>query len=110
MTEAFSSQLASYKRLLDLWKIDAENFNTKKKLTSCFRRIIGMGVATGGVWTGNIRALRHVLAMRCSEAAEEEICHVFTRIADMMIRDLPSLFGDFKPDPRGFFKPKYPKV
>jgi thymidylate synthase (FAD) len=110
MKEAFDHQLRCYKELLETWKIDEGNFATKKKLTSCFRRIIGMGVATGGIWTGNLRALRHVIAMRASEAAEEEICHVFTRIADYMTKDLPSLFGDFKKDRRGFFAPKYPKV
>lgn len=110
LEEAFKSQLQIYKRLLDLWQIDEKNFASKKALTSCFRRIIGMGVATGGVWTGNVRALRHVLAMRCSEHAEEEIQHVFTRIAKMMILELPALFGDFERDKRGFFKPTYPKV
>lgn len=110
LRNAFDHQLKVYKKLLDLWKIDEGNFASKKALTSCFRRIIGMGVATGGIWTGNVRALRHVLAMRCSEHAEEEIQHVFTRIAEMMVKDLPSLFGDFEKDKRGYFKPTYPKV
>ncbi len=65
-----------------------------------------MGCSTGGWWTGNLRALRHVIAMRASEHAEEEIQHVFRRIGDMMIEKLPELFGDFAPN----YIPSYPKV
>jgi thymidylate synthase (FAD) len=109
---AFEQQLESYKALCKIWGIEGDTlpFSEKKKLTSMFRRIVGMGVQTGGVWTGNLRALRHVIAMRASDAAEEEINHVFTRIAEMMIEDLPSIFGDFKKTPRGGYAPTYPKV
>lgn len=100
-----------YGRLLAVWDMDAtdKNFHYKKVVTSCLRRIVPLGVATGGVWTGNVRALRHVLAMRCSPAAEEEIAHVFTRIAEEMKETQPLLFGDFE-NGSGYYKPKYPKV
>jgi len=108
--KSFEQQYENYKELSDLWELDTtSSFGIKKKITSCIRRIIGMGVSTGGVWTGNVRALRHVLAMRCSEHAEEEICHVFTRICEYLVEKEPLLFGDFeKVD--GFFQPKYKKV
>lgn len=100
-----------YGFLLDVWNMDESNkdFSYKKKVTSCLRRIVPLGVATGGVWTGNVRALRHVLAMRCSPAAEEEIAHVFTRVADSLVADQPLLFGDFS-KPKGYYEPKYSKV
>lgn len=109
---AFQLQSTLYRELLDIWSMNDtdKNFAYKKRITSCLRRIIGMGVATGGVWTGNVRALRHVLTMRCDEAAEEEIQHVFTRIAKMMIASEPMLFGDFKPNEKGFIRPGYVKV
>lgn len=96
--------------LTETWRIDElKNFKVKKVLTSMFRRLIGMGVSTGGVWTINARALRHILAMRASTHAEEEILHVFSRVADIMIADEPLLFGDFQKTENGWV-PKYPKV
>ena len=86
------------------------NFHYKKTITSMMRRLVGMGVATGGVWTGNIRALRHVIAMRCSAAAEEEILHVFSRVVVMIKEKEPLMFGDFEKNDKGFWVPKYAKV
>jgi thymidylate synthase (FAD) len=93
---AFRHQEECYKQLLDIWDMDegSKNFDYKKKVTSCMRRIVGMGVATGGVWTGNFRALRHVLASRTSPHAEEEMIHVFSRIAKYMVDHEPMVFGD----------------
>ncbi len=104
-------QMADDQRYLaDLWGIEDMPFSEKKRLTSAFRRLIGMGVSTGGIWTGNLRALRHVIALRCNEHAEEEIAHVFTEIGKHMVDAEPMLFGDFKQDDQGFWRPKYPKV
>lgn len=108
--QAFESQEVFYTDLLNAWSMDdVKDFATKKKLTSAFRRIIGLGVATSGVWTGNVRALRHVFAMRCSPAAEEEMVHVFSKIVEQMKEAEPLLFGDFT-DEDGSWKPKYEKV
>lgn len=110
---AFCQMAENYADLLDIWKMDEgnKNFHYKKRVTSCLRRIIGMGVATGGVWTGNLRALRHVIALRANEpTAEEEIFHVFSRIGAYMIEQETSLFGDFQTDDCGSLVPKYKKV
>lgn len=109
--DAFSQMQQWNLDLCNLWKIEEmTDFTQKKKLTSMFRRIIGMGVSTGGVWTLNARSARHILAMRGSVHAEEEIYDVFNRIAEIMIADEPLLFGDFKKDEAGSWVPKYPKV
>jgi flavin-dependent thymidylate synthase len=110
--QAFTHQEEIYEKLVNLWELDnpKANFAYKKYMTSCFRRIIGLGVATGGVWTGNLRALRHVITMRAEAAAEEEICYVFSKIAKMMVAHEPHFFGDFEQTPEGFWKPKYRKV
>ena len=111
LKQAFEGAQKHYIDLCNLWKIEEmKDFTQKKKLTSMFRRIIGMGVSTGGVWTINARAMRHILAMRGSVHAEEEIYDVFHRIAEIMIADEPLLFGDFTKDVCGSWVPKYPKV
>ena len=74
------------------------------------RRIIGMGVATGGVWTGNLRAVRHVLSVRVDAAAEEEIAYVFSLVLKRMIEEEPHIFADFEQTEDGFWKPIYWKV
>ena len=100
---------------MKIWEMDEsdKNFSYKKKMTSCLRRIIPMGIATGGVWTGNLRALRHVIALRTEPAAEEEIFYVFSRIAGIMIEKENFVFKDFEKRDAGHsggFVPKYPKV
>lgn len=109
---AFEEQEQSYRVLEAVWDMDEgdKNFDYKKKVTSMMRRIIGLGVATGGVWSGNVRALRHVITMRCEPWAEEEMLHVFGRIALRMKEQEPMLFGDFYQDDQGFWRPKYKKV
>jgi thymidylate synthase (FAD) len=94
--DAFRHQEEIYGKLLSVWDMDSteKNFAYKKRVTSCLRRIVGMGVATGGVWTGNLRALRHVIGMRADPSAEEEIFYVFSRIARIMFYDEPLVFQD----------------
>ncbi len=110
---SFDGQRDMYKALEEIWKAELapeSKFKAKKEITSMMRRTIGMGCATGGVWTGNIRALRHVMTMRCEPAAEEEILHVFSRIAQEMLSKEPMLIGDFAKDEHGYWRPKYRKI
>lgn len=103
----------NYAALQSVWASELapkSTFHGKKHITSMMRRIIPMGVATGGVWTMNLRAVRHIIALRASEAAEEEILFIFSRIAKMMVENEPMLFGDFAQDDKGFWIPKYKKV
>jgi len=113
LAHAFSDQERAYRFLESVWRDELapeSKFAAKKQITSMMRRIVGLGVATGGVWSGNIRALRHVIAMRASAEAEEEMLHVFGRVAKMIRDKEPLLFGDFEQTPEGFWKPKYRKV
>jgi len=108
--KAFSQMEQNYQELLDIWDFESlQKFKDKKKLTSLFRRIIGMGVATGGVWTGNLRALRHIFTMRCDPAAEEEICYIASMMLQVMMEAEPAVFGDFHLED-GYWKPTYRKV
>ncbi len=104
---------AGYKALCKIWADELapeSKFKDKKAITSMLRRIIPLGVATGGVWSGNLRALRHIFAMRCSPEAEEEILLVASLMLKAMIQAEPLFFGDFHCDENGFWKPKYAKV
>lgn len=111
-TKAFKEAEENYVHLMEIWGEELapdSPFKDKKNVTSMMRRVVPMGVATGGVWTMNIRSVRHVMAMRASPAAEEEILHVFSRIVKVMIESEPMLCGDFH-QVDGFWAPKYPKV
>lgn len=110
---AFKQMENNYTLLCQLWEEEiapGSKFSQKKQLTSMFRRIIGMGVATGGIWTMNIRALRHIIALRSHPAAEEEIAYVMGKIGKTMVEEETRLFGDFEQDSYGFWVPRYPKV
>ena len=109
----FGQTERNYQELQDIWASElapTSGFHGKKQITSMMRRIIPMGVATGAVYSLNMRALRHIIALRASEAAEEEILHVFCRVAKLMIESEPMLFGDFTQDEQGYMRPKYSKV
>jgi len=112
LTAQFESQEKMVETFADIWKEELapdSTFHAKKVLTSAFRRGIGMGVATGGVWTLNLRALRHVIALRTDAGAEEEIVHVFKKVGKIMIAQVPEIFGDFK-EVDGSLIPEYWKV
>lgn len=84
-------------KLAKIFDIDNLNsFSQKKILTSSFRRIAPDGLATGIVLTFNMRALRHVIAMRTSVHAETEIRKVFNKVFDIAIVKWPFIFQDFK--------------
>lgn len=90
--EAFQQWMAGHFRLDD----DGVPFHEKKHKTSFMRRFAPDGVATGLVWTANIRALRHTIEMRTDPGAEEEIRLVFGKIAEIMRAEAPALFGDYQ--------------
>jgi thymidylate synthase (FAD) len=68
----------------------------KKHKTSFMRRFAPDGVATGVVWTANIRTLRHTVEARTDPGAEEEIRLVFSKIGELMRAEAPALFGDYE--------------
>ncbi len=112
LTAQFNSQETMMAAFALIWEDELapeSTFHAKKVLTSAFRRGIGMGIATGGVWSLNARALRHVIALRTEEGAEEEIVHVYKKVGRLMIEAIPELFGDFK-EVDGVFVPEYWKV
>lgn len=84
------------KELAKIFDIDnIKEFSRKKVLTSSFRRIAPDGLATAIMWTMNIRTARHLIQIRTSRHAEEEIRLVFDQVAALMVEKYPSMFSDF---------------
>ena len=102
------------KELMDIFAEEmAGNFDVKKKLTSAFRRLAPIGLATGIIATFNIRADRHIIAQRTSRHAEEEIRLVGNQMMDILNTLCPALFADFSRemvDGLWEYVPKYEKV
>ncbi|MGH3344097.1 MAG: FAD-dependent thymidylate synthase [Carbonactinosporaceae bacterium] len=84
-------------------------FSEKKHRTSFMRRFAPEGVATGLVWSANVRTLRHTIEARTAPGAEEEIRLVFGKIAATMREECPVLFGDYEVE-GGAWVPSWRKV
>ncbi len=104
--EAFQQWLAGHFGLDD----DDVKMHEKKHKTSFMRRFAPDGVATGLVWTANIRSLRHTIEARTDPGAEEEIRLVFGKIGAIMRAEAPALFGDYQVADDGAWVPGWRKV
>ena len=71
-------------------------FAVKKKVTSAMRRLAPIGLATNIIATYNHRTLRHVIQMRTSRHAEEEVRLVFGMVAEVCLSRWPNLYQDMK--------------
>ncbi len=89
LLEGVQRELAS---IFDIENI--KQFHTKKQLTSLFRRLAPIGLGTSIMVTGSLRAWRHIIELRTSEAAEEEIRIVLGEIATVCLREYPNVFQD----------------
>ncbi|MGI8429493.1 MAG: FAD-dependent thymidylate synthase [Solirubrobacteraceae bacterium] len=89
---------------------DGVPFAVKKEITSALRRLAPIGLSTDIIWTANVRTLRHVIEMRTSTGAEEELRIVFDQVAEMMCAEAPSLFQDFSRAGDGSWVPEFRKV
>lgn len=90
-------------------KLDEMKFSEKKKYTSAMRRVAPIGLATTIGATFNMRALRHVVAMRTTKGAEAEIRLVVDDLMDICRHKWPAFFADFERTDEGWI-PKYEKV
>lgn len=72
-----------------------KDFEVKKKLTSAFRRVAPIGLATGIGISFNLRALRWIIEQRTSRHAEEEIRLAFGMVAEDAFKRWPLMFQDF---------------
>jgi thymidylate synthase (FAD) len=99
------------KELARIHDIDnMKDFKAKKKLTSAFRRLAPIGLTTAIVVTANHRAWRHIISMRCSEHAEEEICKVIRMVAEQLKQAYPNIYQDMTLNEDGTVTFENPKV
>jgi thymidylate synthase (FAD) len=89
---------------------DETKMHEKKAKTSFMRRFAPEGLATGLVWTANVRTLRHTIEARTDQGAEEEIRLVFGKIGELMRAEAPALFGDYTVTEDGTWIPGWRKV
>ncbi|MBN2311010.1 MAG: FAD-dependent thymidylate synthase [Candidatus Hydrogenedentes bacterium] len=75
---------------------EEKSFDRKKKLTSAFRRLAPIGLATTIGWSCNFRSLRHVIETRTAPDAEEEIRLVFGKVYEVVKDRYPNLMGDYE--------------
>ena len=95
-------------RLAKIYQIDErKSFAMKKKLTSAFRRVAPIGLATCIVFSMNLRTARHLIPLRTSRHAEEEIRLVFSQIAETLVERFPHIFQDFHSRRIGGYKEWY---
>ena len=97
ISEATLEQLEQVQReLAETFAIDEETaFTIKKQLTSAFRRVAPLGLATTVGWSCNFRSLRHVIEVRTAPDAEEELRLVFGKVYETVKSRYPNLFSDY---------------
>jgi thymidylate synthase (FAD) len=106
--KAFEQDEENITELSKLFNLEDEaNFSAKKKLTSAMRRLAPMGLTTNIIFTSNQRNFRHMIGLRTSSGAEEEIRQVFALIAETLENMYPSMYQDMKPRPGDFGFPEY---
>jgi thymidylate synthase (FAD) len=112
--EAVRKSEEAQQRMADVLAIEGRPFHEKKVLTSAMRRVAPDGLATTIIWSANARTLRWVIEARTEPGAEVEIRLVFGKVAEIMKKEAPHLFGDFKaiplPDGTSQWKPEHSKV
>ncbi|MGH3087050.1 MAG: FAD-dependent thymidylate synthase, partial [Rubrobacteraceae bacterium] len=70
--------------------------DARKKVQQTARSLLPNETEAPMVWTGNIRALRHVIEMRADAHAESEIRNLALRVFLCLYKADPILFGDYE--------------
>ncbi len=77
--------------------LDAEyRTDARKKVQQTARSLLPNETEAPMVFTGNVRALRHIVEMRADEHAESEIRTLAVRLFLCLVRTDPILFGDYQ--------------
>ncbi len=91
---------SAYIKLVDglLAKLEhVEDKTLRRKIArQAARSVLPNATETKIFVTANARALRHFIELRCNEHAETEIRIVAAAVLDVLQRDAPNLFGDYK--------------
>lgn len=80
---------------------EMSDFGIKKKITSAMRRFAPYGVRTHIMFSANHRAIRHIISVRNSSHAEEEVDRVFQDLGQQMKDRYPAIYQDMIPNEAG---------
>lgn len=84
-----------YLKLVELSGLkEFKDFSRKKVMTSALRRVLPEGRANAIFFSANHRAMRHIIEMRTSLAAEEEIRVLFYAVFVEMRKRFPAIYAD----------------
>lgn len=99
--EDMAYDLYRYRRWIEAYRtkypqLDGEsNTEWRKRLLSAARRVLPNWVEAPIVITGNVRAWRHVLFMRCAKSADVAIRRAMVPVLKVLQNTVPELFADF---------------
>lgn len=92
--EEFERAALLQEKLSTLFDLDNPDmqFAEKKEKTSAMRRLAPLGLGTTIGWSANVREIMHVINMRTSDAAEEEMRIVFGMVKEIMQKECSNVF------------------
>lgn len=96
MTLAQQTYISLVENLLLFYQNVTDKTHRRKLAREAARSVLPNATETKIVVSGNIRAWRTMLELRCSEGAEREIRRLGIEILNVMKRESPSAFSDFE--------------
>lgn len=100
--KAFSNAEACVSEVGTILSIDElKNFNVKKAITSAMRRLAPIGLTTNIIVTANHRAWRHMIELRTTKHAEEEVREVIGLVASTFMVRYPHFYQDMSQNEEG---------
>jgi thymidylate synthase (FAD) len=70
--------------------------NARKQARGAARGALPSALSTELIWSANVRALRHVIQMRISKSADEEIRELARELLKIMQMECPAYFSDIE--------------
>lgn len=114
MEGAQASYVALVNDLMQRYSWVADKVHRRKMAREAARGVLPNSTETKIVVTGNVRAWRTMLELRCGEGAEQEIRRLGLLVLRTMQAEVPAFFGDFEiyeaEDRREAARPGYHKV
>lgn len=108
--KAIEGMNAALQAMEEATGVDSLPFAEKKALTSAFRRVVGNGQPNNLLMTANHRTWRHVIELRTSVHAEEEVRKVVRDLAIQLKHRFPTIYDDMSINDAGECVFKHSKV
>jgi len=96
MRIAQDAYVAAVEKLMRRYEWVADKSHRRKMAREAARSVLPNGVETKIVASGNARAWRTMLELRCGEGAEQEIRRMAVAVLRVLQSEAPALFGDFE--------------